>query len=124
MMLAAIFDGGRWQVSTAGGTRPAWARNGRELFYLDATGLLTSVPVTASGSTFVAGNPVRILSTRYYAGFSTLGLDLRGYDVSADGRRFLLIKDAPADPASATASVGMVVVLNWFEELKARVPTK
>ena len=45
-------DRGRWQISTAGGTRPAWARNGRELFYLDASNTLTAVPVQTSGSTF------------------------------------------------------------------------
>jgi serine/threonine-protein kinase len=38
-------DNGRWQVSTAGGTRPVWARSGRELFYLDASNALTAVPV-------------------------------------------------------------------------------
>jgi eukaryotic-like serine/threonine-protein kinase len=42
-------DEGRWQVSSSGGTRPLWARSGREMFYLDATGLLTSVPVHPAG---------------------------------------------------------------------------
>ena len=39
---------GRWQVSTTGGTKPAWARNGRELFYIDAAATLTTVPVQRS----------------------------------------------------------------------------
>jgi Tol biopolymer transport system component len=116
-------DHGRWQVSTAGGTRPAWARNGRELFYLDRSSLLTSVPVHITGSTFEAGSPVTILTTKYYPGFTGLGLDLRGYDVSPDGQRFLMIKDGtPGEQASFDPSAHMIVVLNWLEELKTRLP--
>jgi serine/threonine-protein kinase len=114
---------GRWQISTTGGSRAAWARNGRELFYLDHNGLLTAVTVApASGTTFVAGPPMTILKTRYHAGNSLLRLDLRGYDVDADGQRFLMIKE-PASAQSAPA-VSMTVVLNWTEELKQRLPAR
>jgi hypothetical protein len=75
-------------------------------------------------TTFSAGNPTKILDTRYYAGSTVAGLDLRGYDISPDGQRFLMIKDAPAEQTSTTTPASMVVVLNWFEELKARVPAK
>ena len=44
----------RVPVTTAGGRAPAWSRNGRELFYLDANNMLTSVPVRI-GTTFSAG---------------------------------------------------------------------
>ena len=86
-------DEGRVLISTAGGTRPAWARNGREVFYLDAGGLLTSVPILVTGSIVKAGTPTKLLSTRYVAGATTIGNDLRAYDVSPDGQRFLMIKD-------------------------------
>ena len=53
-------QGWRTQISTAGGTRAAWSRNGRELFYLDRDGSLTSVPVLPpAGATFAAGPPER-----------------------------------------------------------------
>ena len=117
-------DDGRWQVSAAGGTRPVWARSGRELFYLDSNGMLTSAPVEPTTSTFAAGNPVKVLATRYYPGFTELGLDLRGYDVSPDGKRFLMLKDPPAESTAQAAPASMVVVLNWIEELKARIPAK
>jgi hypothetical protein len=42
------------------------------------------------------------------------------YDVSADGQRFLMVKELP----QATSPTQINVVLNWFEELKRRVPTK
>jgi hypothetical protein len=117
-------DAGRVQVSTRGGSRPACARNGRELFYLDADGYLTTVPVQTAGTTFIPGNkPTRLFNRRYYAGLSPRGRDLREYDVANDAQRFLMIKnegndDFPASPAF------MVVVLNWQEELKQRVPTR
>jgi serine/threonine-protein kinase len=117
-------DDGRTLVSTGGGTRSAWARTGRELFYVDADGFLTTVPVQTTGSTFKAGTPARLLSTKYFTGATTRGNSLRGYDVSADGR-FLMIKDAPATDQSSNATPpSMVVVLNWLEELKQRIPSK
>jgi Tol biopolymer transport system component len=48
-------DGGRWQISTQRGSRPAWGRNGRELFFLDGTDRLSVVPIAVSGGTLVAG---------------------------------------------------------------------
>ena len=105
---------GRSQISTNGGTRPVWARNGRELFYLGADGLLMMAPVQMA-PTFSVGSPRKISDTRT---FSALGG--RSYDVSLDGQRFLMIKDTTADQSSPDQ---IVVVVNWFEELKRLVPT-
>ena len=117
-------EDGRWQISTEGGTRAAWSRRGRELFYLDHQGLLTSVAIAAAtATTFAAGPPVRILTKKYYAGASLLGLDLRGYDVSPDGRRFLMIKE-PEAPPPVTQMMNMVLVLNWVDEVKNRLPAR
>ena len=111
-------DSGRWQISTTGGTRPAWARNGRELFYLDASNTLTAVPVQTSGSTFSAGKPTKVFDAKY-----STPLPPRSYDVSADGKRFLMLKaNATGDPNATPAS--MVVVEHWFEELKQRMNGK
>jgi serine/threonine-protein kinase len=107
---------GRWQVSTAGGTRPAWARNGRELFFLDGNNVLTAVPIQSTATTFSAGNPSKVFDSRYFTGSL-----YRTYDVSPDGQRFLMIKDTVStDQTSTSTPASMVVVLNWFEELKAR----
>jgi len=77
-------NGGRWQASTGSGTRPAWARNGRELFYLDLSNRLTAtaVPVQTSGATFAAGNPANVFDTTYVAP----NIYFRTYDVSPDGQ--------------------------------------
>jgi eukaryotic-like serine/threonine-protein kinase len=111
-------DAGRWQISTSGGTRPTWARNGHELFYLDAGGVLTSVPVQTM-PTFSAGNPAKVFETRYL-----VPNNARTYDVSPDGQRFVMIKGPADDGRASAASLSLVVVLNWFEELKQRVPVK
>ncbi len=106
--------GGRWQISSGGGNVALWARGGRELFYRNGNSMMSvSVQTTPA---FSAGNP-RKLFEGYNFGFG------RSYDVSRDGQRFLMIKDnLSGDQSTTTAS--MVVVLNWLEELKQRVPVK
>jgi eukaryotic-like serine/threonine-protein kinase len=111
-------ESGHWQVSTNGGTRPVWARNGRELFY-ESNGALMAVGVQAGGATFTAGNPVKVLDNPSYF-FGNVG---RTYDVSPDGQRFLMIK--AGSPAGQDAGGPMfVVVEHWTEELKARMGAK
>ncbi|MGD0957207.1 MAG: protein kinase [Candidatus Acidiferrales bacterium] len=104
--------GGKWQISTEGGTEPVWNRNGRELFYRNGNKMM-AVDVTAQPS-FSAGKP-RVLFEGQY---SASGPSLPSYDVSADGQRFLMLK--PSEQAGA-APTQINVVLNWFEELKRRV---
>ena len=105
---------GPWQISTRGGTRPAWARNGRELFYIDASMTLMRVPVRTSESTFSMDPPVKVFDATY-----AQPNPARHYDVSPDGRRFLMVKDMPHDPHATPAS--MIVVDHWFEELEQRL---
>jgi eukaryotic-like serine/threonine-protein kinase len=106
---------GRWQVSPTGGTEPAWARNGRELFYLDASGALVTVPIQTQPA-FSAGNPAKLFEAPYVAVSGT-----RRYDVTADGQRFLFIKNA-TEGSDPSAPPSLVVVQNWTEELKRLVP--
>jgi serine/threonine protein kinase/Tol biopolymer transport system component len=106
--------GGKWQISTDGGTEPAWNRNGRELFYRSGDKMMAVDISTQPG--FAAGKPRMLFQGRYEpAPFPTTN-----YDVSPDGQRFLMLK--PVDQAEA-APTQINVVLNWFEELKQKVPT-
>jgi serine/threonine-protein kinase len=108
----AVNDG-LWQISASGGRQPLWARNGRELFYLGPAGLM-SIPIETKGG-FQFGQPTVVLekaADRYW--FATAG---RAYDVSPDGQRFLMLKEDPQ------AAARLLVVQNWFDELKRLVPT-
>ena len=104
-----------WQISTEGGMAPIWARTGRELFYLDASNTLMTVSVDTSGPRLTFGRPAKLLDTKYAGNFYS-------YDVTPDGRRFLTMKNSTADGPHHARS--MVLVLNWFEEVRRRVPAR
>ena len=108
--------GQRWKISVDGGRQPLWSRDGRELFYRDFSGALLSVPVTLS-PTFSSGPAVRILDGSNYIGGGRF-LSARSYDVSPDGRRFLMLKQV----GQGRDRGAIVVTLNWFEEIRRLVP--
>ena len=108
--------GGKVTISTDGGRLPVWAPDGRELFYRGPRGMMV-VPVLETESTFRAGDPSVLFETQYYFARSR-----RTYDLAPDGQRFLMVKEGAATDDSAAPAVQIHVVLNWFEELRARVP--
>jgi serine/threonine-protein kinase len=105
--------GGKWQISTEGGTEPAWNRNGRELFYRSGDKMM-AVDIATQPS-FAAGKPRMLFVGRY----QPAPFPIANYDVSADGNRFLMLKPSESTEAAPTQ---INVVLNWFEELKQKVP--
>ena len=108
-------NAGLWQVSTSGGRQPAWSAKGNELFYRSPDGAIMAVPV-ALESRFAAGQAVRVVDDSTTRADHT---DL--YYVAPDGKRFLMIK--PADDGSRQSSAAVIVVVqNWFEELKRMLP--
>jgi len=105
--------GGKWQISTEGGTEPVWNPNGRELFYRSGDKMMAVDIATQHG--FSAGTPRMVFEGQY----EKAPFPISNYDVSPDGQRFLMLK--PVDQAQA-APTQINVVLNWFEELKQKVP--
>ncbi len=97
----------KWAVSVGGGTEPVWAPNGRDLFFRNGDRLMV-VSVSAD-STFAAGTP-----TELFRGvtFNDPAGD-QSYDVSPDGRRFLMIDPGPE------SAVELRVIVNWGERLAA-----
>jgi Tol biopolymer transport system component len=95
--------GGRWQVSKNGGSQPHWRRDGKELFYLAAGFVVTSVDVI-TGATFQPGDPKPLFDA------GLLGPD---YDVTGDGKRFLAL----GLPTEGAVDL-ITVVLNWQVDLK------
>jgi Tol biopolymer transport system component len=113
--------GARQQVSVEGGTAPAWSRDGKELFYITAQSIggqavptkMMAVAVKL-GATFDAGLPRLLFQGDFGA---TAGI--RGYDVTPDGRRFLMVQQKDRPHTKATE---MILVQNWIEELVQKVP--
>jgi serine/threonine protein kinase len=107
------------QISTEGGECPLWNKNGRELFYFQKPGIMVSVPLE-TGTSFKAGTPKVLFKGEYRSGFIS-GYNRTQHSVTPDGQRFLMIKAAGAKAGSAPPRQ-INVILNWFEELKQRVP--
>ena len=106
--------GGKWQISTEGGMEPVWNPNGRELFYRNGDKMMDVDITTQPG--FAAGKPRMLFEGPY----EPPPVPIVNYDVSPDGQRFLMLKPAEQTQGALTQ---INVVLNWFEELKRRVPT-
>ena len=100
------------QVSVDGGFSARWARDGRELFFIDAQNNVIVVPVTLSPR-FSAGIPQKLFS------YAPYGTEANPFDVSADGRHFLASRTV--GHGDAETADGLVVVQNFFEELKAKL---
>ena len=105
--------GRRVRISTDGGEAPIWSRDGREVFYLSGAELM-AVKVSAGAVDLSPQKPERLFRKNRCSLCS--GLE---YDVAPDGR-FLMIQPLEGTVPSAP----IAVVLNWSEELKARVPMK
>ena len=103
-------------ISTDGGRGPVWSRDSRELFYQNGEQMM--VVAVESGESFRPSPPKLLFAGSYVQPISQ-GL-FPQYDVSQDGR-FLMMKSAVADDGGTLAQV--VLVQNWFEELKRLVPT-
>ena len=107
-------SGGRWPISTDGGSQPVWARNGRELYYRIGNRMM-AVTVT-SDATFSATKARVLFETRAYLG---LGLGGMSYDVTPEGE-FLMIEPDEADVPPSQINV----VLNWLQEVRRRVTVR
>jgi hypothetical protein len=108
--------GNRQKISSGGGTIPLWSRDGRELFFNTPDNKqIFAVPVQ-SGTTLVAGRP----QVLFEFAMMEPRAGTRPIDLAPDGR-FLIIRSAQAEAAGATPT-NMILVQNWFEELKRLVP--
>ncbi len=101
---------GKWLVSTDGGSEPVWAHSGRELFYKGSGDLM--VVDVLPGLTFVMGERRVLFSVQ---GFRSTPFH-QFYDVTPDDQRFVMIRNLGGQEASE-----LIVVENFFEELKAKV---
>jgi Tol biopolymer transport system component len=97
---------GKWQVSRGGGTEPRWRGDGKEIFYLGPSGMMTAVAVSTIG-TFSTGTPVPLFQFHGRAPISST--DLFSYDVTKDGKRFLVnryVKPEAIAPLTVVLNAG------------------
>jgi serine/threonine-protein kinase len=105
-------DAGKWQVSNGGGMAPLWARDGRELFYVSGDRDMTAVTVR-TGSEPQLGEPTSLFHIRDELYF-TFQEFYTPHDVARDGRFVMARSLTPR----STIDAPLIVVENWFEELK------
>ncbi|MEO7456869.1 MAG: protein kinase [Gemmatimonadaceae bacterium] len=108
-------SGGRWQVSSGGGSAPVWAHNGHELFY--ASGTRMYVVQVHPGPPFSAEPPRVLFDIPERVRMGSL---VRGtFAITPDDQRFLMVRDMSWQDMAGTPT--MVVVQNFFDELRAKL---
>jgi Tol biopolymer transport system component len=78
---------GKWQISRGGGSEPRWRGDGKEIFYIAPTGMMTAATVSTDGA-LSSGTPMSLFQVRGRAAVSST--DSFTYDLSRDGKRFLV----------------------------------
>ena len=109
-------ESGKWQVSSGGGVSPVWAHSGRELFFVSGAGQLVSQAVSG-GAAFRRGEQRTLFNVQ---GFSSLQGDAdnyRGFDVSPDDQRFLMVRSSSGDVTGPTTTA--ILVQHWLAELRS-----
>ena len=105
--------GGKWQISTTGGTEPRWSKTGHEVFYVASASSLVAVPYSVDKDSFQPGKPEVVYSGRFEqrAPFTS-------YDVSPDSQHFVLFQFAGGRAAPTSVPT---VVLNWMDDVRRQV---
>jgi Tol biopolymer transport system component len=105
--------GQKWTISTEGGAEPIWPRKSQQIFYRNADTMMVVDVKTAPE--FSASKPRRLFEWAYERSDAYWP----NYDATADGKRLLMLRYIEP-PHAAQRQIN--VVLNWFDELKQRVP--
>jgi serine/threonine-protein kinase len=113
--------GAKYQISRegTGASEPSWSPDGKELFYvtLGAGAKLMAVNIKTQPA-FTFSDPVALPIQQIVTG----PIGTRNYDISPDGKRFIVIIDAAQAQPESRSTPQIQIVLNWFEELKQKVP--
>ena len=111
--------GGEQLISRGGGGHPVWSQDGRELFYWNLETGLIVVPVEP-GPTLQVG----IAKTLFNVGTYQNSIFTRHWDVAPDGQQLLMLKRPSVAITDVDGQLEIILVENWFEELKERVPVQ
>jgi Tol biopolymer transport system component/tRNA A-37 threonylcarbamoyl transferase component Bud32 len=110
-------NGGRWQISDAGGAYPRWTRDGRELVYRTNDGIMAA-SIDVADNSLRTGKPRQLFSGAFRGGIGGIaiaGNTFADYDMTGDGQRFVMF---PRGAATGEERAGIVtVVSSWFDDL-------
>jgi serine/threonine-protein kinase len=109
-------SGGKWQISAGGGGMPVWSRDGRQLFYQTQEGYIMVANCAAEGESFIHRN----LHMWYDKPLALPGLSPI-FDVAPSGSRLLIVM-RPTGVSEAGTYAHITVLLNFFDELRRRMP--
>ncbi len=108
--------GGRWQISGGDGALARWSRSGHQLLYATTDGRIMVVDYEIRGDTFVPGKPRPWTEARIAS-----NMGRANFDLAPDGKR-VLTSVLPVDTGEHNSSVHVTFLLNFFDELKRRIP--
>jgi serine/threonine-protein kinase len=122
VQLFPLVSGVKYQI-TIDGFSPLWSPDGKQIFYLagqiaNTSRQFTSVDVRTE-PTFAFANPTKLLVRNPAERLATT--NVRPYDITPDGKQFLIVTSG-VEPPEKASQVQFRITLNWFEELKQRVP--
>ena len=106
--------GDKRQVSIEGGTEPRWSTSQRELFFRDGERLMVSA--LGAGTSLRSGRPTVVIERAFEKSLRPYGFN---YAVLRNGQQFVFARNTAIEPAREIR-----LIVNWFEELKAKVPRK
>ncbi len=112
-MKAYANDDAPTRISQNGGTEPVWSSAGAELFYLERDRMMSVSVATGTGFRFQRPDAL------FEGGMVTYQGAFRHYDVGSDGR-FVIVRSGSGGEEPQTRT--LVLVLNWVDELKPRLP--
>jgi serine/threonine-protein kinase len=108
--------GGKWKISTAGGKFPAWSRATHEILFLGGDDRIMAVNYTIQGDSFSAEKP------RAWSPTQVRRINVQqNFDVAPDGKHVVVFPRSAA--AESPGSLHATFLLNFFEEVRRRVPT-
>jgi serine/threonine-protein kinase len=108
---------GKWLISRDGGISPVWGPDGRELFYRSLNEEVMMIVRIETEPVFTYSTPEVLFKGSYFRSRN------RNYDISPDGQRFLMLKEVgQTEEGSAPTQDELIIVENWFDELKLLVP--
>ena len=113
-------DGGKWQVSSVGGQAPLWARSGKELFFVSDAREMVLVPLAPARGAPGLGDQ-KTLFRFHDDWFLSAQENYTPFDIAPDGQHFLMARQVQA---SVSRLGPILLVDNWFQELRQRLQKK